>query len=138
MIVFTSDHGEMLGDCGLWEKFVPHQASIGIPLIMAGPGRCAGTGCRTAHLPRPARDLIDLAGAEPIAGIDSRSMVGALADPSRPHREVVFSGLGHWRIAFDGGFKLMAGCDPATPRAEMEAARFDPAAIARRGWSRPG
>ena len=37
IIVVTSDHGEMLGDAALWEKSVPHQGSIGVPLIVAKP-----------------------------------------------------------------------------------------------------
>ena len=38
VIIFTSDHGEMLGDHGLFQKQVPYEPSIHIPLIVAGPG----------------------------------------------------------------------------------------------------
>ena len=37
----------------------------------------------------------------------------ALVDPTQHVRDVVFSGLGHWRIAFDGTFKIIAGFDPS-------------------------
>jgi choline-sulfatase len=37
-IIFTSDHGEMLGDKGLWGKSVMYESSVGIPMIMSGPG----------------------------------------------------------------------------------------------------
>jgi choline-sulfatase len=38
VIIFTSDHGEMLGERGMWYKFNPYEASIRVPLIASGPG----------------------------------------------------------------------------------------------------
>ena len=37
VVVFTSDHGEMLGDYNQWQKLSPLQASVGVPLVIAGP-----------------------------------------------------------------------------------------------------
>ena len=37
-VIFSSDHGEMLGDHGLYTKSVPYEASVHVPLIVAGPG----------------------------------------------------------------------------------------------------
>lgn len=37
LIVYTSDHGELLGDHELWWKSAMYEQSVGIPLIMAGP-----------------------------------------------------------------------------------------------------
>jgi arylsulfatase len=125
-IVVTSDHGEMLGDCGFWEKFVPHQASVAVPLIVTGPGVAAGTCAGPVSFLDLHATAIALAGAQPIAGTDSVSLVPALADPSARPRDVVFSGLGSWRIAFDGHHKLVAGWDSGAARREMENARFDP------------
>ena len=42
IIIFTSDHGEMLCDHGLFGKGVPYRGSANVPLIMFGYGRCAG------------------------------------------------------------------------------------------------
>ena len=39
ILVFTSDHGEMLGSHGRTAKLVPYTESVGIPLIMRWPGR---------------------------------------------------------------------------------------------------
>lgn len=36
-IIYTSDHGENLGEHGLFAKFTMYESSIGIPLILAGP-----------------------------------------------------------------------------------------------------
>jgi len=38
LIVFTSDHGEMLGDHHLWRKTYAYEASARIPLIAVAPG----------------------------------------------------------------------------------------------------
>ncbi|WP_089175616.1 sulfatase-like hydrolase/transferase [Bosea sp. AS-1] len=125
VVVFTSDHGEMLGDCGYWEKFIPHQASLHVPLVIAGPGVAQGA---TVDGPTTLLDLhatfVELAGAQPLPGIDSRSLVHQLAEPARRHRDVVHAGLGSWRAIYDGRFKYVAGFDPLLPRKLMEAAAF--------------
>lgn len=38
LIVFTSDHGEMLGDHGMHGKFVFYEGSVHVPLLMRLPG----------------------------------------------------------------------------------------------------
>ena len=44
LVLFTSDHGEMLGDHGLSQKNTPYEASVRVPLIARWPGRVgAGT-----------------------------------------------------------------------------------------------
>ncbi|MCK5803939.1 MAG: sulfatase-like hydrolase/transferase [Lentisphaeria bacterium] len=43
LIFFTSDHGEMLGDHGGYQKHTPHEGSAHIPFLVHGPGFAAGT-----------------------------------------------------------------------------------------------
>ena len=38
IVVYTSDHGEMLGDLGLWNKFQFYEGSCGVPLTFRIPG----------------------------------------------------------------------------------------------------
>jgi len=38
LVIVTSDHGEELGDHGLWEHNFMYQTNLRIPLLMAGPG----------------------------------------------------------------------------------------------------
>jgi choline-sulfatase len=38
IVIYTSDHGEMLGDHGLWQKFQFYEPSCGIPLLVRAPG----------------------------------------------------------------------------------------------------
>jgi arylsulfatase A-like enzyme len=37
IVIFTSDNGHFLGDHGFWGKWLPHEPSIRVPLIIADP-----------------------------------------------------------------------------------------------------
>jgi choline-sulfatase len=82
IVVYTSDHGEMLGDHGLYQKFCLFEGAARVPLIVSYPGRIpegrvAGalteligvypTLCDLAGLPPPTETagttLVDLPGA---------------------------------------------------------------------------
>ena len=47
VVVFTSDHGDMLGERGLWYKMAPFEPSIRVPLIVHAPHRLRSR--RVAH-----------------------------------------------------------------------------------------
>ena len=42
LVVYTSDHGDMVGEHGLWWKHVFYEESVRVPLIMAWPGHIEG------------------------------------------------------------------------------------------------
>lgn len=111
VVVFTSDHGEHLGDNGTWSKHSPRHQSVGVPLAVAGPGvePRAPVSDPTTILDLHAT-FLDYAGVDPGA-VDSRSMRPFLAGETDTHRDVVRSGLGPWRMVYDGRYKLIAGYD---------------------------
>ncbi|MGB3865734.1 MAG: sulfatase-like hydrolase/transferase [Xanthobacteraceae bacterium] len=41
-VVYTSDHGDNVGSRGLWGKSTMYEESVGVPLIVAGPGFSGG------------------------------------------------------------------------------------------------
>jgi choline-sulfatase len=41
IVLYTADHGEMLGDHGLWQKFEFYEPSCGVPLLFRVPGMTA-------------------------------------------------------------------------------------------------
>ncbi|MBT3342093.1 MAG: sulfatase-like hydrolase/transferase [Gemmatimonadetes bacterium] len=127
IIVYTSDHGEMLGDYNQWQKVSPLQASVGVPLMIAGPDVVPhGADDTPATILDLASTIQEWAGLDPSADTDSRSMASYLAGERPVHREVVFSGLSAWRMVTDGRYKLIRGYDPATRTGGDE---FDPTTL---------
>lgn len=47
VVVYTSDHGEMLGKFGMWWKCSLYEDSVRVPLLVAGPGFAPGVRVRT-------------------------------------------------------------------------------------------
>jgi arylsulfatase A-like enzyme len=110
IVVYSSDHGEMLGDHSRWGKTVPYQPSVGVPLVMAGPG------VRRGHTSDALVTIMDLAatfldyGEVPIPeDIDSRSLRPVLEGATDEHRDYLLSGLRDWRSACDGRYKYIEG-----------------------------
>ena len=95
IVLFTADHGEMLGERGLWHKMAFFEAAARVPLIAWAPGRLA-----PARVAEPvtlmdlAPTLLELtdhpAAAELSGGMEGRSLVPLLSanGPRRP-REIV-------------------------------------------------
>ncbi|MEM7142097.1 MAG: sulfatase-like hydrolase/transferase [Actinomycetota bacterium] len=87
IVIFTADHGDMLGDHRLFQKTVPYEAAVRIPLIVNGPGITAGSSDALTELIDVTATLLDLADVDPIAPIDGRSLVPLLTNPSLHHRD---------------------------------------------------
>jgi len=97
-VIFTSDHGEMLGDHGLYTKGVAYEPSLGVPLIVAGPGI---EGKRTCDALVELIDLnptvCELAGLPPQENIDARSLVAVLQGNEQTHRTETVSAMTGFR-----------------------------------------
>ena len=80
IIIYTSDHGEMLGEHGIWEKTRFYEASVRVPLIIRWPKSFAGGRIinENVNLCDLFATLCDLAGLEIPAGLDSRSLLPLL------------------------------------------------------------
>jgi choline-sulfatase len=82
-VAFTADHGEMLGERGLWYKMSFFEPSVRVPLIVAAPGRLAARRvAEPVSLLDLAPTLLELAGhpdaAELAAGMDGSSLAPLL------------------------------------------------------------
>jgi arylsulfatase A-like enzyme len=108
LIVYSSDHGEMLGDHSRWGKSIYYQPSVGIPLIVAGPVVRSGlVSDALVSLHDLTATFLEYAGCAPLPEMDSRSLRPVLAGERSSHREIVCSGLDAWRMVFDGRYKLV-------------------------------
>jgi choline-sulfatase len=101
VIVFTSDHGDMLGERGLWYKMTFFENSARVPLIVRQPGGPTGRVATLASLLDIAPTVLDLAGAqtsETFDAFDGSSLL-PLIDSEQPARTIVGEYLGEGAVA---------------------------------------
>jgi len=93
IVIYTSDHGEMMGEHGLWQKFQFYESSVRIPLMVRVPGTAAaGKTSRTlVSNVDIAATLGELVGARPPQPTDGRSFVADLRAPEQTRDTVVYS-----------------------------------------------
>jgi choline-sulfatase len=79
VVLFAADHGEMLGERGLWYKMSFLDPSARVPLLVAGPGIAGGRRGRPVSQLDLAPTLAELAGADSAdAGFEGTSLVPLL------------------------------------------------------------
>jgi choline-sulfatase len=86
VIIYTSDHGDMCCDHGMWWKSSFYEGSAGIPLIASWPGHFpSGTvDDSVASLIDVGPTLLDIAGAPPLPDVSGRSLLRLLQGQSIP------------------------------------------------------
>jgi choline-sulfatase len=93
IVIYTSDHGEMDGDHGLWQKFVLYEPSVAVPLTVSFP--------KSLPQGKVSRALVEYIGIYPTlaeltgtgapAGIDARSFASAVKNPDSAGPAAAFS-----------------------------------------------
>ena len=103
MIIYTSDHGDMLGSHGLWYKGPQmYQECVNVPFIVRMPGGAKGAVSTSvvSHL-----DLIptmlDLAGIDIPASLHGVSILPLLEDPNAKVRDFAMTNFHRFSINFD-------------------------------------
>src|SRR5262249_30790358 len=93
IVLYTTDHGEMLGEHGLWQKFVFYESSVGVPLIVRAPGITEGPArSRTpVSLVQVLPTLLELCGLPAVSGLDGASLLPDLREPGRTRDTTVFA-----------------------------------------------
>ena len=105
IVVYTSDHGEMDGEHGLFQKFCLFDPSVKVPLIVSMPGTVLENGrtdalteyiglyptlCELAGLPLPDTPVLQPFPGCP-TGHDARGFADICRDPTLPGPDYVFS-----------------------------------------------
>ena len=83
IVVYTSDHGEMLGDLGLWNKFQFYEGSCGVPLTIRMPGGAPAICDEPLSLISLTSTLADLCGVPMPGQSDGKSFAELVRRPDR-------------------------------------------------------
>ncbi|MBN2153432.1 MAG: sulfatase-like hydrolase/transferase [Candidatus Lokiarchaeota archaeon] len=133
IVVYSSDHGEMLGDFMKYGKSRPERGSIRVPLVMAGPGIKKGvTSSALVELQDLAATFMDYAGLSMPEAADSVSLRPVLEGRIERHRDHVASALARtgtllgdkkvgWRSVLDGKYKLVVNTSGKEALFDIEA-----------------
>lgn len=115
-VIFTTDHGEMLGDLGTYQKHVPYEGSAHIPLIVRGKGFEPGTRC---EVPVTTWDtsatILRTAGVEappshPLIGAYLGDIAGSAGERGKNERMIAFhhgDGQHRYVAATNGRYKFV-------------------------------
>ena len=118
VIVFTSDHGEMLGDHGYFRKCEPFEGSANVPFIISASASLGFKNGRTIHQPVTLEDimptLLGLAGAKTPAVVDGVDLAPTLRGNDQTIREwlhlehaPIYSQTQAFHALTDGRFKYI-------------------------------
>jgi len=104
IVIYTSDHGEMDGDHGLWQKFCLFEPAVRVPLIVSWPNRIPQNKVADALTEYIGiyPTLVELTGIQSPAGttlhpiegaatrMDARSFAAVARDPDRKGPDAAF------------------------------------------------
>ncbi len=92
VVIFTSDHGDCLGDHGISQKWCMYDVVTKVPMIIWAPGRFKGgrTEDGLVQLFDLGPTILDLAGVETQAEVEARSLLPALEQSDWTPRDTVY------------------------------------------------
>lgn len=119
ILVFTSDHGEMLGSHGLDLAEAPFEEAVRVPLVIRHPR--AGRGGRRVDSFATSVDLaptlLSLAGLEPAEGMQGRDLSAHLLAGEGPRAETVYV---HGRLGTPAEWRMLVrGLDKVVVNREL-------------------
>ncbi|ACQ78568.1 sulfatase [Beutenbergia cavernae DSM 12333] len=141
LVVFTADHGDMLGDHHLWRKTYAYEGSAHVPLVVRLPAgmRSAGDAevvddpvCLQDVMPT----ILDACGVDVPASVDGASTLPLVTGERVPWREFVhgehstcYHPSQEMQYLTDGAWKYVwfpRGDGPGSPREQLFDLRSDP------------
>jgi len=130
-IIYSSDHGENLGDHFMSQKVVNFESAIKVPLIIRPPGGIKGwqSNALTDHLD-VVSTMLDISKAKALEVSNGNSLLKKInLDSSDPKahigKEVIFSEVYGYTMVFDGQYKFAVDASTLEP-VEMIDIKQDP------------
>ncbi len=108
-IIVSADHGEMLGDHGLFQKSVMYEGALRVPLIIYDKDmKKTGSSDVLAELVDMYPTILDIAGVTyDKSKLDGVSLYPLMTDNGGFDKRYQISELRHCRMIFDGRYKLI-------------------------------
>lgn len=127
IVIFTADHGNMLGERNRMFKGVMYESSVKVPLILKAPGRAPSGRVLDAVLDNTSvmPTLLELAGIPVPGGIQGKSLGALMKNGEAKWSEVAFSALRH-RMIRHQHWKLIDPYEDDTARPELYDLAKDP------------
>jgi choline-sulfatase len=129
IVLFTADHGNMLGDHGRWFKGVQYEGSAHVPLLWKGPKASAENGGRVVEKPVENVDLmpslLEAVGVPVPNGVQGRSFVKLARGQDSQWKDRCYSQL-RGGMVLDGRWKLIDNSLNGSGDFELYDLRNDP------------
>lgn len=107
LIIYTSDHGEMLGDHNRFGKAVWYRQSIQVPLVICGRGvKSDVINNSPVELQDLTSTILDFAGGN-LSSTDSISLKGIILGEEKCIRSHQYSALADWKLYKDDTYKFV-------------------------------
>lgn len=112
LVIYSSDHGEQLGERGLWWKQTLYDQSTKVPLIMSMPGYLPQGDRRTqiVNLIDLVPTLLEIANADPLPNCDGNSFLNVLKSNNASWIDTTVSEY------YSDGLSPWAGSEPQAHR----------------------
>jgi choline-sulfatase len=93
LIVYSSDHGDQIGERGLWWKHTFYEESVKIPMILSWPEQLPKGEARdqVINLVDLNATFLDALGANPLPNSEGHSFLNIAKDNSSPWQNLTFS-----------------------------------------------
>jgi arylsulfatase A-like enzyme len=117
LIIYTSDHGEMLGSHGLWHKMQAYEESLRVPLIIDSPsGKAGGISSAPVSLLDIAPTILSQCGQTIPESYQGEDLTNLLDNPESVESRTMFAeqsplgkfhGEKDWRMVLDEDWKFI-------------------------------
>ena len=108
LVIYTSDHGEMAGHHGIWQKQCFYEPAVKVPLMLRLPSRETGRVAENVSLVDVLPTLLEAAGLEIPSDLPGDSLLGIARHQANETRRAVFSEYHHMGM-LNAGFMLKRG-----------------------------
>ena len=108
VVIYTSDHGEMAGHHGIWQKQCFYEPAVSVPLMLRLPSDENGRVAQNVSLVDVLPTLLEVAGLEVPSDLPGESLLEIARQKAQQTKRAIFSEYHHMGM-LNAGFMLKRG-----------------------------